>query len=81
MKPSSYYDRVVDVMEELMKFTLLTRDIADSERGESALELSARVNLPAAADIADKQQRACGCAPTCCSARNKTSKRVFCTTT
>lgn len=50
MKPSAYYDRVVDVMEELMKFTLLTRDAAPylvdrySERKESAEALSQRVN-------------------------------------
>ena len=50
MKPSAYYDRVVDVMEELVKFTLLTRDIAPylvdrySERKESAEALSRRVN-------------------------------------
>lgn len=29
MRPSSYYDRVVDVMEELMKFTLLVRGRSD----------------------------------------------------
>lgn len=51
MRPSAYYERVVDVMEELVKFTLLTRDVAPylvdrySERRESAAELAKRVNL------------------------------------
>ena len=50
MKPSPYYDRIVDVMEELIKFTWLTRDCAAylvdrySERKESAEALMARVN-------------------------------------
>lgn len=50
MKPSAYYNRIVDVVEELIKFTLLTRDnsafLVDrySERVESAEEVSKRVN-------------------------------------
>jgi len=50
MKPSGLYDRIVDVMEELVKFTLLTRDSSDylvdrySERKETAEQLMARVN-------------------------------------
>ena len=50
MKPSSYYNRMVDVMEELMKFTYLTRDQAAyltdrySERLESHQALIDRVN-------------------------------------
>lgn len=50
MKPSGFYDRIVDVMEELVKFTLLTRDNADflvdrySERKESGEKLMERVN-------------------------------------
>ncbi len=49
MRPSSYYNRIVDVMEELYKFTLLTRHHRDylvdrySERVETADQLSARV--------------------------------------
>ena len=50
MIPSPYYDRIVDVCEELMKFTWLLRDNKDtfvdrySERVESAEKLSQRVN-------------------------------------
>lgn len=53
MKPSSYYDRVVDVMEELVKFVLLTRERSDylvdrySERKESAAQAARRVSQSA----------------------------------
>ncbi len=51
MRPSAYYDRVVDVCEELVKFTLLTRDCSSylnerySERKEDAAKLEQRVEL------------------------------------
>jgi arsenic resistance protein ArsH len=53
MRPSAFCDRVIDVMEELVKFTLLTRDISAyltnrySERKEAAEKFEARVNLKA----------------------------------
>ena len=56
MLPSSYYDRIVDVAEELVRFTVLTRGHADQlvdryserkERGETVAE-AARVSNVAA---------------------------------
>jgi arsenic resistance protein ArsH len=50
MKPSGFYDRIVDVMEELVKFTLLTRDQSDylvdrySEKKESGEALIERIS-------------------------------------
>ncbi len=50
MKPSSFYDRIVDVMEELVKFTLLTRGSSDylvdrySERKETAEAFRKRID-------------------------------------
>ena len=51
MKPSSYYDRIVDVMEELVRFTVLLRPHADalvnrySERKEAGVPTDAATDL------------------------------------
>ena len=60
MRPSAYYDRIVDVMEELVRFTVLLRPHASalvdrySERKEEGRPIDASVDLSA---IATANQR------------------------
>lgn len=56
MKPSAYYDRLVDVMEELVKFTPLTRDNAEYLVDRYS-ERSAEGRSPATESLADVQRR------------------------
>jgi arsenic resistance protein ArsH len=70
MKPSPFYDRVVDVMEELFKFTLLVRDRSDylvsrySERKGAAharaLPVAVAANAPAG-ETARPRSDDCAC--------------------
>ena len=67
MKPSPFYDRVVDVMEELFKFTLLVRGRSDylvSRYSERKGAAAARA-LAAAADVLESAATAGK--PACCS--------------
>ena len=51
MRPSSYYDRIVDVMEELVRFTVLLRPHADALVNRYSERKEAGVAIDPATDI------------------------------
>ena len=51
MRPSSYYDRIVDVMEELVRFTVLTRSHAGQLVDRYSERKAAKAKQEAAADL------------------------------
>ncbi|MFD2427048.1 arsenical resistance protein ArsH [Sphingobium scionense] len=54
MRPSSYYDRIVDVMEELVRFTILTRAHAWQLVDRYSERKAAQAKRDAAADLASR---------------------------
>ncbi|MBB4151276.1 MULTISPECIES: arsenical resistance protein ArsH [Sphingomonadaceae] len=54
LKSSSYYDRIVDVMEELVRFTVLTRGHADQLVDRYSERKSAAAKRDAAHDLASQ---------------------------
>lgn len=51
MKPSAYYDRIVDVMEELVRFTILTRPHASQLVDRYSERVAARVPIEPTSDL------------------------------
>ena len=54
LKPSSYYDRIVDVMEELVRFTVLTRGHAAQLVDRYSERKAAAAKRDAAQDLASR---------------------------